>query len=428
MPVGNGFCFFKLSFLIRLCLLTSSRSARLTVNLLNPIFGHHYPQSKLKARAPPSSQPKQMSCSDEARPFELLTAEGTDACARAPRPPGQRARWSHLPSELLRPILRLLRAVKQEQNQPSIPPDDTEEDEDEDGEEEDDEEDEAEEDEAEAAVEYPTAAHDLYACSLVCRAWEPVASEALWKSVAVTSASMFHDLVSAVLVSPAWAGKGAGRGHSVHRISARARTPVWAIRVLLREAQRATRLKIPSPSRFTPPEDFEDGEPAKTFTARILPRLNISSPLLTILDLGLDPGDRIDEDDLPAIAKTVARLEFLRMPGLSEIACRAMTMNAAVGPALRFWAPSSCDFPVEMTATSLPRLECIEFPSNPKLIPTAFMHTPFAALASLAQNSNLQLPWPPYSPRFQPSKNSTSPYARPSQTPRRLPSPPVSQL
>ncbi|RKO88685.1 hypothetical protein BDK51DRAFT_34863 [Blyttiomyces helicus] len=92
--------------------------------------------------------------------------------------------------------------------------------------------------------------------------------------------------------------------------------------------------------------------------------------MLTFLDLEyseLCPGGVTYDEELPEIARTIARLEFLRMPVLTENACASV--NAAIGPALWYWAPNSCRFSQYMTANSLPHLESLEFPEVPIFSP-----------------------------------------------------------
>ncbi|RKO93368.1 hypothetical protein BDK51DRAFT_53153 [Blyttiomyces helicus] len=94
----------------------------------------------------------------------------------------------------------------------------------------------------------------------------------------------------------------------------------------------------------------------------IVPKLNIGSPLFNALDLDYIQYPAVktmcSHEALVEIKGIISRLEYLRTP---YYASTAPSVDAAVGPALRFWPIESCSFPSQMTATSLPCLKCIEF-------------------------------------------------------------------
>ncbi|RKO85529.1 hypothetical protein BDK51DRAFT_37428 [Blyttiomyces helicus] len=206
-------------------------------------------------------------------PYREPTAVGTDITATSPR-----ARWSHLPVELLHPIVRLLRAAEQEQwrvygydRRLSA---------------------------------HARAARDIYACSLVCRTWEPVASGVLREWVVVTSDEMFLKLAFSSVCS--------------------------SLRLGLAK-ERALVPQLENSSRVVYPQASDDCDPV---------------------------GRGQNQADLAEITSTIARLEFVRMPMPSRT--QHLSLCAAKGPALRFWAPESCRFPEHMPMTSLPNLECVE--------------------------------------------------------------------
>ncbi|RKO91814.1 hypothetical protein BDK51DRAFT_32591 [Blyttiomyces helicus] len=122
----------------------------------------------------------------------------------------------------------------------------------------------------------------------------------------------------------------------------------------------------------------------------IFPRLNFTSPLLTALDMGRYYGCRcgivLDEENLAVCASTIARLRFLRVPEFFNLADPSFeewdddplrSVNGMLGPALRCWAPDSCSPDDGIIAPSLPRLECIKFPTErvcDHVVSGTFMH------------------------------------------------------
>ncbi|RKO87369.1 hypothetical protein BDK51DRAFT_38376 [Blyttiomyces helicus] len=90
---------------------------------------------------------------------------------------------------------------------------------------------------------------------------------------------------------------------------------------------------------------------------------------------GFEP-DLLSGTDLAQIASIVSRLEYLRLP---DNAWDAVLVNShtEISPAMQYWAPASYYSAGEITITSLPRLEFIQFPylgdEAPKLS-GPFMH------------------------------------------------------
>ncbi|RKO88616.1 hypothetical protein BDK51DRAFT_52877 [Blyttiomyces helicus] len=263
------------------------------------------------------------------------------------------ARWSHVPVELLRRILRLRRA---------------------------------------AGPKRTTAARDMSACSLVCRTWEPTVSDVLWESVVVTSESQFIDLVQASASSSARLGRGRERAGGIRFLQFESlvhwrvpRETCWRFWKKLRGLRG---LKLTWPSKGVEGKaDRLVERVLRPLLGDLLPGLNVNSPLLTALDVPTLNNWAVetiqDPAELTEVAGTISRLAFLRMPYLDTSNPHEI-LYAALGPALRFWAPDSClGDAAEITATSLPHLECIEFPApdgeifddqpGPS-VSTAFMH------------------------------------------------------
>ncbi|RKO91178.1 hypothetical protein BDK51DRAFT_51177 [Blyttiomyces helicus] len=186
-------------------------------------------------------------------------AAGTATSAPAPRASGAGSRWPHLPVELL---AHLRRAVERK---PPSPMDDNEED--------------------QRAIRI-TAARDMFACSLVCRAWEPAASCALWEWIEVTSDRMFVSLAFASFCSSLRLGRGTEAAAAIRYLhfASPARWNVHRLQSVnfceklegLRGLQMSLRIRL----------DAFANEICELLVVDFLPRANILSPNLTAVDLG----------------------------------------------------------------------------------------------------------------------------------------------
>ncbi|RKO83679.1 hypothetical protein BDK51DRAFT_49762 [Blyttiomyces helicus] len=192
-------------------------------------------------------------------------------------------------------------------------------------------------------------AQDVYACTRVCRTWEPAASIVLWESVVVRTDKTFVDMTFASFCSSFRLGPDKERADAVRFLDLGSVARSWCVtRALCRRFfERLQGLRGLKWDTFCGAE-----------IADILPRLNVSSPLLVALDIESEENFPIFKNaaDVAEIASTFARLE----PFVSSKRMRRI-LFAAIGPALRFWGSERFPPAVDMTATSLPLLECVEF-------------------------------------------------------------------
>ncbi|RKO92479.1 hypothetical protein BDK51DRAFT_27906 [Blyttiomyces helicus] len=183
----------------------------------------------------------------------------------------------------------------------------------------------------------------MYACSLVCASWEPVASDVLWEAILITSDNMFAKLAFGSFCSSLRRRLGAERAGCIRFLEF---TPldVWRVCRPLHvrffetlSGLRALKLNV--------------GDSLEPLVFHILPRLNVSSARLSALDIirPLRPvGNYAHAEE---IASTLARLKFLRVPPMISIVLTARPLArllATVGPNVRYLAlDSDLAFPTE---------------------------------------------------------------------------------
>ncbi|RKO90136.1 hypothetical protein BDK51DRAFT_46766 [Blyttiomyces helicus] len=173
-----------------------------------------------------------------------------------------------------------------------------------------------------------TAGADLLTGSLVCRALEPAASEVLWEWIVVTCGEMFVKLAFASFCSSFRLGSGKERARAIRFLELRCQRlciPPYQYKPFFLTLHGLRGLKLTSTNNSR----------GAVLINKILPGLNISSPLLTVLDIeGFDDYWRefitVNAAD---VASSIAILKLLRLP-LPLLTCKRPNPHLALGPSL----------------------------------------------------------------------------------------------